>query len=364
MVKCVTHSGRLWLKIVIIITIFCTAIIWLVSNLPAAENTQPNPTNPESGLKTPSPDIFFPESTHTFGNVFIGEKTEHVFKLVNRGDAVLVINDLVVGCDCTVAKLENWQIAPGGEEGVKITFSPDENTRRGRTAKFIYVNSNDPDRPKFKLRFTANVRRDVVYTPHGFELGFVPKGNAGTKRIVFKSKLNPADFNITKVASFHPSVAVSHGKLNDQGEWYVEASIKENAVPGKLMGNIVVFTNSVKQPEIKIQTYSEVVREVAAVPDRVCFGKIVKGKEAVRVLTVLHANGIKIEKVEPSLSWIRANIIPSNNTDDTSIEVELKLSSTDAPKGKSEGALSIYTNSKKFPVLKVHLCANVLEPKV
>ncbi|HLG29617.1 MAG TPA: DUF1573 domain-containing protein [Candidatus Brocadiales bacterium] len=378
MTKCVARRGGMWLKVVISVIISCGATVWTSGNSPclradthrqtAAEDTQPNPTSLESGLKTqdsglktPSPDIFFPETKHAFGSVFVGEKAEQVFKFVNRGDAVLDIIEITAGCECTIAKLKKWHIAPGEEEEIKVTFSPGENLRRGRTVKFVYVNSNDPDSPRVKLRFTANVRKDVVYTPGKLELGFVPKGNTGTKRILFESKLNPTDFKITKVTSFSPLVAVSYGKLNDKEQWYVDTSIKEDAVLGKHRGSITVFTNSVKQPEIKISTSAEVVQEITAVPARVCFGKIVKGKEAVRSLTILHAKDIKIEKVEPSLSWISANITPADNTNDTSVEVELKLSSINAPKGKSEGALSIYTNSQKIPVLKIHLCANVLE---
>lgn len=351
MVNCVTRLGGLWLKL-IMISILCSVSIESVVQAQ------------DSGLSTPSPDIFFPETKHTFGKVFVGEKAEHVFKFVNRGNAVLDINELSTGCNCTVANLQTWHTEPGKEGEIKVTFSPDESTRIGKTAKFVYVDSNDPDSPRFKLKFTANVRKDVIYTPAKFELGLVPKGNTGTKRLIFESKLNPAGFNITKVTTFNPSVGVSYGKLNDKGEWYVEAFMKDDAVPKKLAGNITVFTNSVKQPEIKISTLAEVVKEITAVPEKICFGKVTKGKEVVRSLTILHAKDVKIEKIEPSLSWISANITPADNTNDSSIEVKLKLSSANAPKGKSEGSLSVYTNSQKHPVLKVHLCANVLEPQI
>lgn len=351
MVNCVTRLGGLWLKL-IMISILCSVSIESVVQAQ------------DSGPSTPSPDIFFPETKHAFGKVFVGEKAVHVFKFVNKGDAILDINEISVGCNCTLAKLEKWHLAPGEEGEIKVTFSPEESTKSGKTAKFVYVNSNDPDSPRFKLKFTANVRKDVVYTPGKFELGLVPKGNTGTKRIVFESKLNPTGFNITKVTTFNSSVGVSYGKLNDKGEWYVEAFMKDDAVPKKLGGSITVFTNSVKQPEIKISTIAEVVREVSVLPEKICFGKVTKGKEVVRSLTILHAKGIKVEKVEPSISWVSADITPADNTNDTSIEVKLKLSSANAPKGKSEGSLSVYTNSQKLPVLKVHLCANVLEPQI
>lgn len=363
MAKYLARSFGIWLNILISVVVLCSVT--------AGENTPPNPTSLESGLKTqdsgrktPSPDIFFPETTHAFGKVFVGDKVEHIFKVVNRGNAPLHISEVSVGCDCTVAKLEKWLLAPNEEEEIKIIFSPDENTNVGKTAKFVYVNSDDPDAPRYKLKFTANVRKDVVYAPQGFEFGFVPKGSVDPKRIVFASKLNPADFSITKVTTFSPTIEVSSGKLNDNGEWYVDASIKEDAKIGKLAGNIAVFTNSIKQPEIKIATNAEVVREVTVVPDKICFGKIERGKEGVRSLTIFHAKGIKVEKVEPSLSWVSADVTPADNSNNISTEVKLKLLSANAPKGKSEGVLSIYTNSKKFPVLKVHLCGNVLESQI
>lgn len=368
MEKRITRSCGIWLKAVISVTILCSGIVWPGGNPPVAEDTQP--ANVTAGAEaqagtSKAPDIFFPETKHSFGKVFVGEKVEAAFKVVNKGNAVLDITEVNTGCDCTAIKLENWHLAPGEEEVIKVTFAPTEDTRVAKTVKLVYVNSNDPDTPRFKLKFTANVRRDVAYTPQSFELGFIPKGSAGTERLVFKSKLTPADFKITKVTTFSPTVAVSHGKLNDKGEWFVEASIKEDAAIGKLAGDITVSTNSEKQPEIKVHAFAEVVQEVSPIPNKICFGKIVNGKEPVRSITILHAKGIKVEKVEPSLSWITANITPAaDNTNETSTEVEIKLSSTNAPKGRSTGVLSIYTNSKEFPVVKVHLCGNVLEPQI
>ncbi len=366
MTKCVARRYRIWLKALIGVSILCGATVWTNGNSPVAEDTQPNQALTIQANSSGAPDIFFAETTHAFGKIFVGEKTEHVFKFVNRGNAPLDISEITVGCDCTVAKLKKWLIAPGEEEEIKVIFSPDENTKPGKTAKFVYVNSNDPDSPRFKLKFTANVRKDVFYTPGKFELGFVPKGNTGTKRIVFESKLNPTDFKITKVTTFSPSVGVAYGQLTDKGQWYVESLIKEDAKPEHLAGNITVFTNSPKQPEINISTYADVVGEVKVLPERICFGKVTKGAEVVRSLTVFHAKNLKVEKVEPSLSWISATLAPNNNStdDNPSVNVEVKLSSNDAPKGRFEGTLSIYTNSKKAPVAKIHICANVKESQI
>lgn len=369
--------SRIWLKALISVLIVCSSIVWAGGNPPVAEDKQPNKA--AAGAKTPEkttspateqphkkqPDIFFPETKHAFGKVFIGEKVKHKFKFVNKGDAILHIREITTACECTGTKPGKWHIAPGEEEELTVSFSPDESNSLGKTVKFVYVYTNDPDTPKSKLRFTVNVRKDIVYNPQGFELGYVALGNAGTKRIVFKSKLNPTGLEITKVTTFSPSVGVSHGKLNDNGEWFVDVSIKEAAKIGRQDGNITVYTNSTKQPVVKISTSGEVLQEVSAMPKRICFGKVLRGKESVRSITIHHAKDIKIEKIEPSLSWISANIIPGDSANNgSSAEVELKLSSTNAPKGKSTGVLSIHTNSKKFPVLKVHLCGNVLEPRI
>ncbi len=363
MTKCIARRCGIWLKALISVSILCGAAVWTSGNSPVAGDTQPNQALTTQANPSNTPDIFFAETTHAFGKVFVGEKTEHVFKFVNRGTAVLDISEVTVGCDCTVAKLEKWLIAPGEGEEIKVIFSPDENTKPGKTAKFVYVNSNDPDSPRVKLKFTANVRKDVVYTPGKFELGFVPKGNTGTKRMIFESKLNPTDLKITKVTSFSPSVGVAYGKLNDKGQWYVESFIKEDAKPEHLAGSITVFTNSPKQPEIKISTFADTVGEVKVLPERICFGKVAKGAEVVRSLTIYHARNLKVEKVEPSLSWISATLAPNNNSadDNPSVNVEVKLLSNNAPNGRFEGTLSIYTNNNKAPVAKVHICANVKE---
>jgi len=106
----------------------------------------------------------FDRETHDFGKVRVGKTVTDKFTLTNQGDAPLVIKALQTSCGCTKAVPESREVPPLGHTGI-TGFLDTTGMRAGRVAKAIFVESNDPKRPRVKLTLFADVVRDLTVEP-------------------------------------------------------------------------------------------------------------------------------------------------------------------------------------------------------
>lgn len=80
------------------------------------------------------------DSAKNIGKVTEGEKIEINYRFKNTGTEMLVINNVVVSCGCTVAEKPEQPIAPGAEGSIKATF--DTKGRLGTNHKTMAVYAN------------------------------------------------------------------------------------------------------------------------------------------------------------------------------------------------------------------------------
>jgi len=111
-----------------------------------------------SALCTQGPQIEFQGNSVDFGRVAKQTTVKHIFKFKNAGDAVLFINDIVVGCSCTGTLVSDKSLQPGATGELEVTLS----TGYTETKLFrsIYVYSNDPKNGIVILNITAFVDID------------------------------------------------------------------------------------------------------------------------------------------------------------------------------------------------------------
>ena len=75
----------------------------------------------------------FENSSYNFGDLYQGEKVEHVFSFINIGNAPLILNNVLATCGCTAPEWEKKPLLPGEEGQVKIVF--DSSSKIGRQKK-------------------------------------------------------------------------------------------------------------------------------------------------------------------------------------------------------------------------------------
>jgi hypothetical protein len=96
----------------------------------------------------------FDNIAFNFGNLYQGEKAEHIFYFKNIGSAPLIINNVLTTCGCTAPEWPKDPIQPGAEGQVKVSF--DSSSKIGRQNKVITIRSNAKS-GDFRLRISVMV---------------------------------------------------------------------------------------------------------------------------------------------------------------------------------------------------------------
>lgn len=129
-----------------VILAFCTLIltIFIMSSCQQQEDkatvSDVVATTVEAAKPKPMTTILWLDSAKNLGKVKEGEKIEISYRFKNTGSELLIINNIVVSCGCTVAEKPQEPIAPGKEGSIKATF--DTKGRLGTNHKTMAVYTN------------------------------------------------------------------------------------------------------------------------------------------------------------------------------------------------------------------------------
>lgn len=86
------------------------------------------------------PKMTFEEDLFEFGEIVQGEKVEHTFTFVNKGDADLIITGARGSCGCTVPTWPKEPIRPGEKGEIFVVFNSEG--KEGKQHKQITVTAN------------------------------------------------------------------------------------------------------------------------------------------------------------------------------------------------------------------------------
>lgn len=100
------------------------------------------------------PVMSFEEDKHDFGDIFQGDKVEHVFEFENTGNEPLIITNVQTTCGCTAPEWPRDPIAPGQSGKIKVVFN--STGKIGRQNKVITVVSNATS-PLNRVTIVTNV---------------------------------------------------------------------------------------------------------------------------------------------------------------------------------------------------------------
>ncbi len=101
------------------------------------------------------PEIISSERTFNLKNIKQNKIIKHDFFIKNIGTAVLKIKDVKTSCECTAVQPLKKIIEPG--DSVKITAEFNTINKIGFQRHHVYIFSNDPKNPEYRLTLTGNV---------------------------------------------------------------------------------------------------------------------------------------------------------------------------------------------------------------
>jgi hypothetical protein len=105
--------------------------------------------------KVSGPVITFEKNTHDFGEIYQGDKVEHVFKFTNTGNEPLIITNIQISCGCTTPQWPHEPIPPGAKGEITVGFN--SAGKSGLQNKSLPIQSNATNTDEAKIIFTTNV---------------------------------------------------------------------------------------------------------------------------------------------------------------------------------------------------------------
>ncbi len=192
-------------------------------------------------------------------------------RVTNASDRPVNITKVSPSCGCTVAAFDARVLPPGEGADIRITFNP--TLRQGKEHKPVWVESDDPAKPKADFFVDAEVIPRVAIEPRALWLGELKRGQvAEPHTIVFTARV--PGFAIRKASSPDPRIAL---RPLDQEDVTVdgEAAVRcryEVAFAGDkevsiLQSTAAFETTDPKMPVINVAIVGRVVGDLRLTPD-------------------------------------------------------------------------------------------------
>jgi hypothetical protein len=374
-------SSKRILVVMIAVVVALTATLSFAADQPAKakKTAAPAAKKAEAAKEAEkAPRLTIVEPVKDYGTIAKGEKLDWSFLVKNTGDSDLQIIAAKPGCGCTVADFD--KVIKPGETG-KVTAHVDTTAFAGPIAKTVTLETNDPTTPTSQLTIHAIVKPYVEAFPAGFVRFNLLQGEADTQSVMLYSE-EDEPFQVTKVelpidpATNEPVkwVKTTFDKVAEadkapnvgrpgQDQYKVNITVGgPNSNVGALAEKVHIYTNSKHQPDYFV-SISGVIRPTFRVePSMLNFGEVTPNDVSATRMVMLHSNNMKapesfvVSKAESNVSAITTSVKPSANKGE--YEVTLQIAK-DAKPGDVDGAVTIYTNDKVNPIVKVPMKATI-----
>jgi hypothetical protein len=205
-----------------------------------------------------------------FGQVERGTRVDHTFVVGNRGDALLVLDQVKTTCGCTAAVVSAREVPPEGE--ARVAVSLDTAQLAGRVSKVVTVHTNDPQRPTVSLALTGEVLADLVVTPSPLYLGRVRRGEAVRRELVVTPGRPGPPAIVTAVEHAGRAVDVRLEPRADGPGQRLVVELGRNVPLGRFHDELRLRTTSARQPVLTVAVFGSIEGDVVVLPPQVTFG--------------------------------------------------------------------------------------------
>lgn len=308
------------------------------------------------------PDIFCEEPIYNFGKRYKYENIKHAFVFQNRGTKELKIEKIESSCGCIMGETTVTNVDPGMSGTIVVNYRTSPDT--GTMSKSIRVYSNDPDAPVYALQLSGEIIEDITIHPRQIKFGYVSLGEKAHAELEVQPRPG-FNLEVKEVLSSNQIVSAKLKKDKQTNKYVVEATLKDNTMVGVWTGNLYIHTNSERQRQVIVPFTGEVLGDLQVYPYRLYFGSINRTSECGKsVFITLLKKNIRINKIEVQPGFLVSELLAEPHHDDGKKNVILRVVikiKKDAPAGKINGILKIYTNSEIQPIIDIPVSGEIIE---
>lgn len=216
---------------------------------------------PEPAHAAGQPQIACRAPVHDFGAMDNRLSVTNAFVLENRGTAPLRISGVRACCGSS-ARLSSMVVPPGSNSVLEVRLSL--HRRKGRQIKTVYVMSDDPVRPRYRIQLKGTAVAALDAHPGFLNFGRTSSDYAGSKDAnVFTANGRP--FRITNVVSTVARFAVEVAETGTNTSRITVRTVPP-LPPGLTRGVIRVMTDFQDGRRAEIPTVVTVAGSLMTVP--------------------------------------------------------------------------------------------------
>ena len=205
---------------------------------------------------------------------------EHYFKIENRGNKPLTLQDVKTSCGCAAAIIQKEEINPSETGHVQVSFHPVGSA--GIKIATAVVTTNDPQNAKVILRLRCDFRPELYAAPEKLNLGRFPANTVGVAKGKFKivSGNELEVFEILEIDTMAASELSTAYEMTRLGiEYEISVTNTKPIAAGGYSGTIVVKTSNRKLPELSVPVMGNALRPVEVQPATILLDKASEAKQ-------------------------------------------------------------------------------------
>ena len=316
-----------------------------------------------------------------FGDVTYGAQLKHVFRLENRENKAVTVQDLASSCGCTVPSLSykgadgktvSGSIAGGGpvivlppksvaELQVEIDTSHVEQMNTDKLAQ-VQLRCNAEHSPYLRFELHLKVERIFRSVPAQADLGEVPQSYGKDLRCDLSTELSQCAARVLGIDHVEGpfTATVDATQTGGQDFWILVVSAAPGSTLGPESGSVVLKTTKMdgtgEGPPFRVPIRAQIVPDVLLRPATLYFATQ-RSLEA--VLDVL-GPGHKLRIVNSELSGEGSSMLEethvalSPDAEGRASQWKIVLSAkSELPRAGTKGMLVLHFDDPKFPELAV-----------
>lgn len=239
----------------------------------------------------------FKVTSHDFGHVAHGAKTEFAFELQNSYEEDVHIAEIRSSCGCTTAVANKTTLKTWEKAAIVTIF----NTKsfQGQRNSTLTVVIDKPFRAEVQLTVSGYIHNEVDFQPGSIVFGDVEQGTAVAQKVAvtFYGRNN---WNITDVRSANENLEVElSDAVRQPGRtvYNMTVRLKADAPAGYINDTLTVVTDDRNVPTVPLTVEGKVTPALTISPGSLFLGVLEPGQSVTKQLVVRAKKPFKIVAV-------------------------------------------------------------------
>lgn len=236
----------------------------------------------------------FKVTSHDFGHVAHGAKTEFAFEFQNTYEEDVHIAEVRSSCGCTTPTVSKTTLKTWEKAAIITTF----NTKsfQGQRNSTITVVIDRPFRAEVQLTVTGYIHNEVDFQPGSIVFGDVEQGTAVQQKVAV-TFYGRSNWNITDVRSANENLEVElSDAIRQQGRtvYNMTVRLKGDAPAGYINDTLTLVTDDRNIPTVPLAVEGKVTPALTVSPGSLFLGVLEPGQSVTKQLVVRAKKPFKI----------------------------------------------------------------------